>query len=157
MIRGFTLIEVLIAAILVGMSIAALVVANGTLTMANGEGTNQSTAEFLAEQIRELTALLPVVDPTTTTTTFGPEETNLAGYDDLDDFDGAAFSPPIGANRAVLSEFSGFTQEVTVQNVNPSDLDLVVADHSTSFVQITVRVLMNNRPIVSTSWIRAKF
>ncbi len=129
--RAFTLIEVLIAAILVGLSIAALVAANGTLTMANGAGTDQSTAEFLAEQIREMTAMLSVVEPGATSPSWGAEETTLAGYDDLDDFDGATFSPPIGANRVALNEFAAFSQQVTVQNVNPSNFDQVVADLST--------------------------
>jgi len=157
MARAFTLIEVLIATILVGLSIAALVAANGTLTMANDAGADQSTAEFLCEQIRELTAMLAVVDPQTTTTTFGPEEMSVAGYDDVDDLDGAVFSPPIGADRAPLSVFAAFSQQVTVQNVNRSNLDQVVADHTSQFVRITVRVLQNGREITSASWVRAKY
>jgi prepilin-type N-terminal cleavage/methylation domain-containing protein len=107
--RGFTLIEVMIATLLIGLAIAALVAANGTLSMANGLGTDKSTAEFLAEQIRELTALLAVVDPETALTAFGPEEGSLAGYDDVDDFDGATFSPPIGADRVALNGFAAPT------------------------------------------------
>jgi prepilin-type N-terminal cleavage/methylation domain-containing protein len=155
--EGFTLIEVLIAAILVGVSVAALMAANGTLTMANGAGTDQSTAEFLAEQIREMTAMLPVVEPGATTPAWGPEETSVSVYDDLDDFDGATFSPPIGANRAALSGFAAFSQQITVENVNASNFDQVVADLSTSFVRVTVRVLMNDRQIVSASWVRARY
>jgi prepilin-type N-terminal cleavage/methylation domain-containing protein len=155
--RGFTLIEVLIATMLVGFSIAALVAANGTLTMANGAGTDQSTAEFLAEQIRELTAMLAVVDPTTTTTTFGPEEASVTSYDDVDDFDGAVFSPPIAANKAVLAEFAGFSQQVIVQNVSASNLDQVVADHGSQFVRVTVHVIQNGRDLCSISWVRARY
>lgn len=157
--EGFTLIEVLIAAILVGLAVAALVAANGTLTMANGEGTDRSTAEFLAEQIREMTATLSVVEPGASSPTWGPEplETTLTAYDDLDDFDGLTFSPPIGANKGVLNEFSAFSQQVTVQNVSASNLDQVVADLSSPFVRVTVSVLMNGRPIVSASWVRARY
>jgi prepilin-type N-terminal cleavage/methylation domain-containing protein len=50
--RGFTLVEVLIATLLVGLAIAALVAANGSFSMANVAGADLSTAEFLAEQIR---------------------------------------------------------------------------------------------------------
>lgn len=158
-VRGFTLIEALIATILVGFSIAALMAANGTLSMANGAGADQSTAEFLAEQIRELTAMLAVVDPTTGIATFGPEslETSVTSYDDLDDFDGAVFSPPIAANRTTLPELAGFSQQVTVENVSLANLDQVVADHSSQFVRVTVRVLKNGRLICTTSWIRARY
>jgi len=160
-IGGFTLVEVLIATVLIGLSIAALLAANGTLTMANGAGTDQSTAEFLAEQIRELTTMLPVVDPQTTTVTtstpFGPEEASLAAYDDMDDFDGASFSPPIGADRTILSAFASFGQTVTVQNVDRANFDQVVADHGSQFVRVTVRILRNGREITSASWIRARY
>lgn len=155
--NGFSLIEVLIAVVLVGLAIASLVAANASFTKANGAGANLSTAEFLSEQIRELTTLLPVVDPQSGTATFGPEETNLAGYDDLDDFDGAGFSPPINANREVLNDFAAFRQQVIVENVSSSNFEQVVGDHTSSFVRVTVKVLLNSKQISSTSWIRARY
>jgi len=155
--NGFSLIEVLIAVVLVGLSITALVVASGSFTQANSVGADLSTAEFLVEQIRELTTLLPVVDPETMTTTFGPEEAGLAAYDDIDDFDTATFSPPIGANRATLGDLAGFSQEVTVQNIDASNFDLVVADHSSAFLRIIVNVRHNGELVSSASWIRARY
>ena len=157
--RGFSLIEVLISIILVGFAIVALLTANSAFTIANGAGADLSTAEFLVEQIRELTALLPVIDPETGTGAFGPEtgEANVANYDDLDDFDGAVFSPPIGANRAAMNDFAAFSQQVTVQNLNPANFEQVVGDHSSNFVGVTVRVLLNSKEITSASWIRARY
>jgi len=151
------MIEALIAVVLVGLSVTALVVASSSFTQANGFGADLSTAEFLIEQIRELTVLLPVVDPETTTTTFGPEEASLASYDDLDDLDDATFSPPISASRAALSDLAAFSQQVIVQNLSPTNFDMVVADHSSSFVRITVNILQNGQVISSTNWIRAKY
>lgn len=155
--KGFSLIEVLIAVVLVGLSITALVVANGSFTQANSFGADLSTAEFLIEQIRELTVLLPVMDPDTTNPTFGREEASLAAYDDLDDFDGAIFSPPISANRSVLTDLAAYAQEVTVQNLSPSNFDTVVADGSSAFVRVTVSVRQNGQLVSSTSWIRARY
>ena len=63
--NGFSLVEVLIAILLVGLAIASLVTANSALTKANGAGADLSTAEFLIEQMRELTAMLAVIDPQT--------------------------------------------------------------------------------------------
>lgn len=154
---GFTLIEALIAVVLVGLSITALVVASNSFTQANGFGADLSTAEFLIEQIRELTILLPVMDPDTTTPTFGREEASLAAYDDLDDFDDATFSPPISANKATLGDLVGFSQEVIVQNVSPTNFDMVVADGSSPFVRVTVNVRQNGELISSASWIRARY
>lgn len=155
--KGFSLIEALFAILLVGLAIASLLAANGSFTRASGAGVNLSTAEFLLEQIKELSATLPAVDPETETETFGPEEPNLAGYDDLDDFDGASFNPPISAERTALADFAAFTQQVTVENVNASDFEQIVADHSTAFVRVNVEVLMNGTRISSASWIRARY
>jgi len=155
--NAFTLIEALIAIILVGLAVASLVVANGSFTKANGAATDLSTAEFLIEQLRELTTMLAVVDPQTGLSTFGPEETTLTNYDDLDDFDGTSFSPPINAHRQLLNDFAAFTQQITVQNVSSSNFEQVVADHGSSFVRVTVKVFLNSDQISSTAWIRARY
>jgi hypothetical protein len=157
------MIEVLIGILLVGFAVAALMAANSALTRANGAGTELSTAEFLLGEIRELTALLPVVDPETEDDTFGPEtgETALADYDDLDDFDGIGagmtFSPPISADRAVLTDSAAYSQQITVENVSASNFELVVSDHGSDFVRVTVTILLNSRQINSASWLRARY
>lgn len=158
-ISGFSLIEVLIAILLVGMAIASLVAANSAFTIANGAGTELSTAEFLLEQIRELTTMLPVSDPGSTYwANFGAEAgESLADYDDVDDFDGANFSPPINASRVPLPDFAAFSQQVVVENVNASDFEQVETDRSSSFVRVTVTVFLNSRQICSASWLRARY
>jgi prepilin-type N-terminal cleavage/methylation domain-containing protein len=159
--NGFSLIEVLIAILLVGLAVASLVAANSAFTRANGAGTDLSTAEFLAEQIRELTALLPVVEPETPESgddVFGPEPgETLATYDDLNDFDGTSFSPPINADRNPLNDLAAYRQQVTVENVSASNFEQVVSDHGSFFVRVTVRVFLNAKEISSTSWIRARY
>ena len=155
--RAFTLIEALIAIILVGLAVVSLVAANGSLTKANSAATDLSTAEFLIEQVRELTAMLEVIDPETEFSMFGAEESTLADYDDLDDFDGANFSPPINAERQALNEFATFSQQVIVQNVSGSDFEQVVGDHTSNFVRVTVMVFQNAEQISSTTWIRARY
>ena len=156
--KGFSLIEVLIAILLVGLAIASLVGANSAFTQSNGAGTDLSTAEFLLEQVRELTALLPVVDPLTGASTFGPETgETLTSYDDLDDFDTTVFSPPINAERNPLNDFAAYSQQITVENVNASDFEQVVSDHGSNFVRITVKISMNSTEISSASWLRARY
>lgn len=155
--NGFSLIEALFAVLLVGLAIAALVGANVAFTRANGVGVNISTAEFLLEQIKELTMTVAVVDPESGKATFGAEEGSVGLYDDLDDFDGASFSPPIGIDRISLVDFGAFTQQVTVQNVSASNFELVVDDHSSDFVRVSVKVLFNSTEISSSSWIRARY
>lgn len=135
--NAFSLIEVLVAIILIGLAIASLLVANSSFTQANGAAANLSTAQFLIEQIRERTAMVD--------------------YGSLYDFDDASYSPPRGSDGEDLNDFAAFTQQITVENVNPADFEQVEADHSTDFVRITVRVLLNFEEISSTSWIRAQY
>lgn len=157
--KGFSFVEILISIILVGLSITALVVASNSFTQANATGADISTAEFLVEQIRELTMLLPVVDQTTGTATFGPEggETSVLVYDDLDDFDDATFSPPIDAGRTALASLAGFSQHIRVENVSAADFGAVVGDHASNFVRVTVSIALSGREITSASWIRARY
>jgi len=155
---GFSLIEVLIAILLVGLAITSLMAANSALTRANGAGTDLSSAEFLLGEIRELAVLLPVIDPETGVSTFGPETGEaLANYDDLDDFDAAVFSPPIDAEREVLNNSAAFSQQITVENVSASNFEQTVGDHGSDFVRVTVRVFLNAQEISSASWLRARY
>ena len=160
--QGFTLVEVLVAIVIIGIAFVSLIAANNSCTTTNGYGVELSTSEFLIEQIRELTRLLPVFDPDSGTTldrwtTFGPEEAVLVNYDDLDDFDGAVFSPPINSERASLSDFSAFSQQVAVENVSASNFQTVVADGTTAFVRVTVTIFLNSERVSSASWIRATY
>jgi prepilin-type N-terminal cleavage/methylation domain-containing protein len=165
--KGFSLIEVLIATVLVGFAIAALVAANGSFSMANVAGADLSTAEFLVEQIRELTAMFPVVDPAvppgTPVTVLGPEagETGVTLYDDVDDFDGFDSAPlggPISAQGTPLTNLAAFSQQVRVQKLDPANFDQTEPEaYASNFVRITVSILQNGRPISSASWIRARY
>ena len=147
----------MLAIILVGIAVASLVAANASFTKENSAGTELSTAEFLIEQIRELTIQLPVVEPNSATYTFGLEagETALASYDDLDDFDGADFSPPINADRMLLNDFAPYHQQITVENVSANDFDQVVGDGLSYFVRVTVTITANSNQIASADWVRA--
>jgi len=155
--KAFTFAEVLIAIILLGIAVVSMLTANLAYTKANDFGTKLSTAEFLIEQIKELTTTLPVIDLDTGYSTFGPEEATLAEYDDLDDFDNMSFSPPINADRQGLTNFPQFTQSIEVQNIHPNNFEQVVSDHSSNFVRVKATIYVNSQIISSTSWIRARY
>jgi prepilin-type N-terminal cleavage/methylation domain-containing protein len=134
--HGFTLIEVLIAILLVGLAIASLVVANSSFTKANAAATDLSTAEFLIEQIRERSISV--------------NYDNLYG---LEHFDNVTFSPPISADGESLNDFAVFSEQIAVENVSKSNFEQVVAD--SNFVRVTVKVFLNSKQISSASWLRA--
>jgi prepilin-type N-terminal cleavage/methylation domain-containing protein len=158
---GFTLIEALVATTIIGIAIVALMTANVSHTKVNAFGINTSTAEFLVEEIRALTASLDVVDPNTGTATFGPEsgESTVANYDDLDDFYASplkSFNPPINALGAELTDFPEYTQVIAVENVGANDFTTAIANHGSSIVRVSVQIMMNSEEITSSSWIRVK-
>ena len=156
---AFTLIESLVATLLVGIAVAALLISTVSYTRANGFGIELSTAEFLIEEIKERTAELAVIDPQTKDVTFGAEEGENwhTDYDDLDDYDNVTFSPPIDMAGNTLDEFQGFSQKITVQNVDPANLANTVSNHASSLVRVTVTITRENEQISSSSWIRARF
>jgi type II secretory pathway pseudopilin PulG len=133
---GFTLIEALIAAMLIGLAIAALVSSSGAFTMYNAAGLDLSTSEFLIEEVRELTA--PV------------------GFANLGTYDGQAYNPPRDADNNVMAEFAAYTQTIDVDFVTAANL-AAVSGTATDFRRITVTISKNGQTITSTSWIRAQY
>ncbi len=131
--KGFTLIEVLMALVLLALAITAIVAANIAFTQATTQAAQFSTAEYLTEQIRELTAVLP--------------------YDDVRAYNGVTFSPPIDSMQRSLTNFSEYSQIIAVQNVSDSNFLRVVAD--SNFIRVTVGVRYNNTEILNASWIRS--
>jgi Tfp pilus assembly protein PilV len=153
---GFSIIEALVAIFLVAIAVASLIAASGSLTQVNAAGVELSTAEFLIEQIRELTDLLPGTDPD-----YLPNMTFAVGadYDDVDDFDNfdsSSLGAPITSDWQPLNEFSAYTQKVTVERVSESDLEQVVYDNTTHFIRVTVTITLNGEEISSARWIRAR-
>ena len=134
--NGFTLIEALFAAMLIGLVVAAIAVSSGAATMVSGAGIDMSTAEFLIEEVREQTA--------------------TANFDGILTYDGANYNPPIDINGTALPEFGVFSQQVSVQYLNPDDLSQLASSPPTDFVRVTVTITKNNSPVSSASWIRAR-
>ncbi len=157
--KGFTLIEVIIATILIGVAVSALLVASASSTTVNSAGTDLSTAEFLVEQIRELTTMKKVIDPEPTFRTWGPEadEANISMYNDLDDYNGLTFNPPIDAGLNTLNDFAAFSQTIQVVNINPNNFTQTEGPLGSDFVRVTVTIQKNGKEICSASWIRANY
>ena len=127
---GFTLLEALFASMLIGLVIAALAVSSGAFTMANAAALDMSTAEFLIEEIRELTAAKP--------------------FAELSALDGS-YSPPIDVTEVSMgTDFAAFQQQVTVE---PCGSEFNTANND--LVRITVKILKNSALVSEAAWIRA--
>ena len=155
---GFTLIEALIATVLIGVTVAALITSNISHTQANAHGMHTSTAEFLIDQIRAMSMPMDFVDPEQSGVTFGTEdgESGVSDFDDLDDFDGVTFNPPVDVSGNSLSDFSAYSQVITVESVDPADFTGTVDDFDSSIIRMTVDIFMNGKEVGSRSWIKTQ-
>jgi len=75
-------------------------------------------------------------------------------YGDLPAFAGT-YSPPQDVSGNPLTDFSTFSQQVTIEYVSESDFTVIVNPGPTDFTRITVTILMNGNEISSANWIRA--
>lgn len=73
-------------------------------------------------------------------TNFGPEEAWRRDFDDVDDYDGWSESPPQTIEGVVMTNYSGFTQQVFVENVTSNFNGAAQPDNSTVFKRITIIV-----------------
>jgi len=147
--RGFTLIETALATVIVGVGVLAMVYAQQGFHKQNGWSTHASTAQRLANEIREMTLNLPRNDPVTGSAFWGAEsnETWVGAFDDLDDFDGdgsglifsaALGNGPLNARRQIIPSMNGWAQEVYVHNVDPFDIRTTATDNSTNMMMVEV-------------------
>ena len=132
---GFSLIEAMVASMIIGIAVVGLLLSSGSLTRVNAAGIEISTAEFLIEEVKSRCASM--------------------AYDELPAFAGT-YSPPQDIYGTALTNFSAFSQQVTVENVSNSDFTVVVAEGGSDFVRVTTRILLNGGEISSADWIRAR-
>ena len=132
--RGFTLIEAATTTVIIGVGCLAMLQLLAAGTRANGESGELTTAMNLAGNVREClthnggaSKVVAFSDPTTPDNWGVEPGENLDSYDDIDDFDGQTFSPPIDARRGSLgSAYSGWSQTVAVQSLHPDDLKTII-------------------------------
>ncbi len=152
---GFTLIEAALATVIVSTGVLSILAAQQAYHRKNNWANHSGTAMLLANEIRELTYGMPMHDPITGASNFGPEsgETNVKLFDDLDDFAGVitngrgagtTFSPPINALRETIPGMTGWSQHVKVENVLEDNISVssqnTMAIGSTNLMRITVTV-----------------
>jgi len=151
--RGFTLIEAALVTCLIGFGVVSILQLLAAGTMSNVEAMELTTGLTLANNVREMMQSLSFTDPVQATH-WGPETgETLATYNDVDDFDGATFSPPLDARRQSLSGFSAWTQHVDVYTCDPNRLQLSVPKGTKPMNKVVVTVSHNGRVVAQTSWL----
>ncbi|MDB5385551.1 MAG: hypothetical protein JWM11_1197 [Planctomycetaceae bacterium] len=139
---GFTLIETSIAVLLTGVLMVAAL-QSAAASKRREAGTNdviraQQIATDLMNEILQQAYIEPVDVPV-----FGPEPgektTNRSLYDDVDDYQGWASTPPDDRSGTALPGFTGWTRSASVSWVDPTTL-IVNSTTDTGLKKITVTV-----------------
>ncbi len=130
--RAFTLLETMMALVIIGVGVLAFVDAHASFSRSNGWSSQAATGMLLANEIREMTRRLPRHDPVTGLTLsggggsavvagWGREATEVAisDIDDLDDLDGMTF----GAGGTFAGPIDGFGN--LVQEISPEGMVVI--------------------------------
>lgn len=159
--RAFTLMEVAITSVIIGIGFVATMHLVAVSTQQNMAADHATVGMHLAQHLEEYMSLLPFDDPTSGSTgNFGPEEPTPAQYDDVDDFASISFCPPVDARLQPLNDLGQYTQVVRVVRVDPNRLGLEVNGYTgAARVDVTVEFRASpgdaGIPVFTTSWIRA--
>ena len=117
--RGFTLLESLMALVIIGVGVLAFVDAQSSFIRSNGWSSQAATGMFLAQEVREFSRHLRRHDPVTGLSLSGgaavgwgreANEVAVVDLDDVDDMDGVTFglggtfTGPINASGMVIPE-----------------------------------------------------
>ena len=155
---GFTLIEVAVATVIVGIGMAALMVSVGSSTRVNEAGGKLAQATVLAQEIREWTLALPFSDPDAQDAHNPPGPDGVdpqVSVDDLDDLMGVTFKPPRVGMGIAISSLPDWSQTISMSWRDPNDV-AVLAPHgpgTTDVVYVHVDVLYRNVPVYGTNWL----
>ena len=145
---GFSLIETAITVVIVGLAIAATMVAVTSSTRLNAEAAHLTTATLLAQHTREWTSRLPVFDPNTDTTN---------DFDDLQDFADVTFQPPRDGLGISLTgdDWADWRQIVTFEYVDENYLSGPAQTELTANCvgRFTVKTYKGDRPMATLSWV----
>ena len=167
--RGFTLPEASLAVLIVGVGFLAVMELFSACTMENQRSAQVTTAQMLCANIQEMTTNLAFKDPFYATSTWGAEPAeSIMSFNDVDDFDGLSFNPPIDSTRAAIPQLAKYTQVVTVMpidpnrpgnNTDPAKPEIGKGTYSGG-VRVRVSVLYRNRPteapqeVMRATWVR---
>jgi len=167
---GFTLVEVLMAAMIIGIVFVGVLMSMSVSTEANIAASDLTVAITLAQQIREMTMGVPYVDPQTPDNPPGPDGLSPQTFiDDMDDMLGQTYSPPHSAmpptgqaanNRLgeELSEYTGWSQKIVITYRNPDDLAEITYPRAsnaylTDLAMVQCSIYKGSELIYVTEWL----
>jgi MSHA pilin protein MshD len=138
--RAFTLVESVIAVLIVSTVLVAALRTFGSLARARLIQTDRTLAYGLADDLLAEVMQCRFTEPGGGTT-LGPDAGEMRGtYDDVDDYDGLSQTPPQLRDGTALTEFTGWTRSVSVTFVNPDAPDVAASPADSQLKRIIVTV-----------------
>ena len=157
--RAFTLVEVVLTILIVGVGLVASVRALPVLLQVSQATQTHMVAQQLAADMLAEIAMLPYADPDGDAG-FGREPAesaiNRADFDDVDDYDGWEASPPQKKDGSTEPDCHGYTRAVIVQSTNPNDFNNIEGDNITKPKRITITVSKPGVPTIIITTVRLK-
>ena len=157
--EGFTLIEVVVATVLVGLALTAMMVSVRSNTRVNDAGTKLTQATFIAQEIREWTLTLPFSDQDVgdRDNPPGSDGSNPQVWvDDLDDLMNVTYCPPRDGQGYAITALSAWSQAITMTWRDPDNLGNTVTNGTSDIIYVNVDVKYQNKHIVSSGWLVTK-
>jgi len=152
--RGFTLVEAALTMVIIGTGVVAMLQLLAAGTMSSNSSAELTTAVQLANNVHEIALALPFTCPTNPTSTTFKDTGGPANYTYLWDLNGDSYKPPLDIRRNQISNYSTWTQQVTVQSVDPTNLDAVRPNSVTlPTARLTVVILHNNKKLYKATWL----
>ena len=139
--RGFSLVEAMVSAGIVGVMLVASVNLLGSAAKTRVTDNNRRTALALAQQLISEIQPLPYKDDSLTGILFGPEldEGGRSSYDDIDDYNNYREKPLQERDGTAIAGYPEWQRKVKVHWVDPETLAESLVD--LGLVRIEVRVV----------------
>jgi len=156
---GFTLIEVAVATAVVGIALAALLVALGSHTRVRDAAAKITQAAALAQEVRERTLSLPFSDPDPADADNppGPDGSDPQVFvDDLDDLMDVTFQPPRDGQGNSIPTLDGWSQTINLSWRDPNDISTPIADGASDLIFVEVDVAFQGQTIRTVNWLVAR-
>jgi Tfp pilus assembly protein PilV len=146
-----TLVEVLMAVVLLAIGLAGMLSAISAGSRVNIQATQRAHASFLAQEIREWSIRLPMVDP---------DGDQADDFDDIWDLESVTFTPPRDGQGNVIADpaLTGWSQRVSVELRDKADVrspQVIVDPQEPVFplIYVNVEILDRDEIIFRTGWL----
>ena len=139
---------------IIGTGVIATMQLMAAGTMANSTASELTTAVNLASSIHEIAMGLPFTSSTNPSSTTFKDSGGPLNYTYLWDMNGDSYSPPLDVTRHTITGYGNWTQQVTVQSVDPTNLTAVRPNSvSLPTARVSVTVLHNAKIVYQTSYL----